>query len=194
MVRSFIVAVVLILATGCSQGTSSDAQRDQEPTSENSSGPRDSDSRPSSEDNAQPSTLIIPAIDVRAEVVGVGLNPDGSMETPQYEQNQTGWYVEGPPPGAPGAAVVVGHLDNENGDDVFADLGDLSQGDEVTVLDDAGDEHTWQVQRVQQTDKDELPYEQIWTDSEEPLLRLVTCAGEYTQEYEDNLIVYAEPV
>lgn len=188
MVRSFIVAVVLILTAGCSQGTSSDEQHDTGATSDKKS------EAPSHWQDAQPTNLVIPSIDVHADLVGVGLNEDGSMETPEYDQNQAGWYVEGPPPGAPGSAVVVGHLDSDNGDDVFADLGDLRKGDEVRVLEKDGTEHTWRVDRVQQTDKDALPYEDIWTETDEPLLRLVTCAGEYLDEYEDNLIVYAEPV
>lgn len=183
MVRSIIVALLLALTVGCGQGAVSEKGQDREQGAEPTS----------KKEVGRPETLILPSLDLHADVVEVGLNDDGSMETPAYDRNQTGWYVEGPKPGEPGPAVVVGHLDNKTGPDVFARLDEIRQGDRVTVIDERGTERAWKVSRVEQVDKDALPYEKVWTDSEKRLLRLVTCAGQYDDEYEDNLIVYANP-
>lgn len=141
----------------------------------------------------EPGRLSIESIDVDADLVGVGLLSDGSMETPEYHTNTAGWYTEGPPPGSPGPAVIAAHVDGPNGTDVFYDLEDISPGDEIVVTDEDGTDHTFVVDRLTTADKDELPYDEIWPDTDEILLTLITCDGPYVDgEYEDNLIVYAE--
>ncbi|MQA85103.1 MAG: sortase [Streptosporangiales bacterium] len=53
---------------------------------------------------------------------------------------------------------------------------------------------TFAVKYLEQTDKDTLPVDRIWNDTQDPLLRLVTCGGSFnddTGHYEDNIIVYA---
>ncbi|GAA5000007.1 class F sortase [Actinopolymorpha pittospori] len=153
-----------------------------------------SDARRGSESVADPARLDIPAIDVHASMVGVGLEPDGAMETPAYDSNQAGWYTKGPRPGERGPAVVAAHVDSKNGKDVFWRLRELAPGDEVSVLDKDGVEHRFVVQRSGRYPKDDLPYRQIWGASDVPVLRLITCAGSYVKGaggYQDNLVVYA---
>lgn len=145
------------------------------------------------ESDVDPARIVIESIDVDADLVGVGLNDDGSMQTPEYHTNTAGWYTEGPPPGAEGPAVVVAHVDGPNGTDVFWDLSSLGVGDEIVVTDADGIDHTFIVDRLGIADKDELPYDEIWPETDESLLTLITCDGPYVDgEYEDNLIVYAE--
>ena len=52
---------------------------------------------------------------------------------------------------------------------------------------------TFVVVTVETVAKDALPYERIWPDSTEPLLRLITCGGEPFPQggFPDNTIVYA---
>lgn len=142
-----------------------------------------------------PKTLDIPAIKVHADVVGIGLNADGSMETPEYNSNLAGWYIEGPRPGAPGPAVIAAHVDNKSGPDTFARLDELDKGDKITVTDSQGEPHRFVVNHTETVAKNALPYEKVWSASEKPVLRLITCAGDYDHgagEYRDNLIVYAD--
>ena len=114
------------------------------------------------------------------------------METPEYESNLAGWYIEGPRPGELGPAVIAAHVDNANGPDTFARLHELKPGDEITVTDDLGNEYTWSVERSQVSNKRELPYEEIWGDTDEPVLRLISCTGAYVDgAYVENLIIYA---
>lgn len=144
---------------------------------------------------ADPAVVSIPAIGVEANLVGLGLMPSGAMEVPEYDENQASWYVEGPRPGEVGPAVIAGHVDSATGPDVFFDLRELTAGDGVTVTDEAGESHHFTVDRLEQHDKDGLPYRKIWGPTPGSTLRLITCAGSYDSAagaYRQNLIVYAD--
>lgn len=138
-----------------------------------------------------PTRVEIPAIEVDEALSGVGLNPDGSMQTPDF--GDAGWYDLGPRPGASGPAVVLAHVDSKGGPDVFYRLRDLKAGDRVTVHRTDGSS-TFVVDSLEQVKKEALPYERIWADTDEPVLRLITCGGSFdhsTGNYRDNIIVYA---
>jgi hypothetical protein len=141
-----------------------------------------------------PSALSIPSIGVRAAIVGVGLKANGAMQTP--DPDQVGWYRLGPQPGDPGPAVLVGHLDSRSGPAVFYRLGQLRPGDEILVGRPDGTTTRFLVGRLERHPKTALPTGRIWTKSDRPLLRLITCAGSFdrvTGHYRDNLILYASP-
>ena len=154
---------------------------------------------------AEPETLVvpegdpvrveIPAIDVDAGLVEVGLRDDAHMEVPEF--GLAGWYTEGPRPGPPGPAVIVGHVDSKAGPDVFYRLKDLTPGEDVHVHYDSGDVARFVVRDDPvQTDKDELPVGEIWPVTSERRLALITCGGIFDRSighYEDNIIVYADP-
>ena len=133
----------------------------------------------------------IPAIDVHEKLHGVGLNADGSMQMPDF--GDAGWYDLGPRPGAPGPAVLVAHVHSPAGPDVFWDLQELEPGDLVTVERTDGTS-TFVVERSEQVPKDDLPYQRIWPKTDDSVLRLITCGGEFDPQiggYPDNTIVYA---
>jgi sortase (surface protein transpeptidase) len=141
-----------------------------------------------------PSTLAIPSIGVRAPIVGVGLQANGAMQTP--DPGQVGWYQPGPKPGDPGPAVLVGHVDSRTGPAVFYRLGQLRPGDEILVGRPDGTTSRFLVGRLERHPKTELPTSRIWTKAKRPLLRLITCTGSFDRasgHYRDNLIVYASP-
>jgi hypothetical protein len=141
-----------------------------------------------------PSTLSIPSIGVTAPIVGVGLEANGAMQTP--EPGQVGWYRNGPKPGDPGPAVLVGHVDNRTGPDVFYRLHQLRPGDEILVGRADGTTARFLVGRLERHPKTALPTNRIWTKANGTWMRLVTCAGLYshtTHHYSHNLIVYASP-
>ena len=147
-----------------------------------------------SEGRARPVRVKIPAIDVDAELTPIGLHDDGSMEVPAF--GLAGWYRLGPRPGEPGPAVIVAHVDSYQGPDVFFRLRELSAGDEVKVL---HEDDTWSrfvVQSSEQQLKDQLPVDRIWNKTRDPVLRLVTCGGEFDEverHYRSNVIVYTGP-
>ena len=141
-----------------------------------------------------PSTLSIPRIGVNAAIVGVGRKANGAIQVP--DAGQVGWYRNGPKPGDPGPAVLIGHVDTRTGPDVFYRLGKLRPGDEILVGRPDGSTTRFLVGRLEQHPKTALPTGRIWTKTTRPLLRLITCAGSFdraTGHYRDNLILYASP-
>lgn len=140
-----------------------------------------------------PERVTIPAIGVDARLVPVGLKPDGAVQTPDF--GLAGWYSRGPRPGDRGAAVLLAHVDSKaGGPDVFYRLRDLEPGDRITVgYHDAAP--TFVVTDTEQVAKSALPTKRIWAPSKRPVLRLITCGGEFdpaTHSYLDNIIVYAD--
>ena len=143
---------------------------------------------------AGPMVIAIPKIGVEATVVEVGLQADGAMQVP--DPDQVGWYKLGPRPGAPGPAVLVGHLNSRTGPAVFYRLRQLRPGDEILVGQRSGTSSRFVVGRLEQLPKTALPTKRIWTTTSRPLLRLVSCGGPFnhaTGHYRDNIIVYASP-
>lgn len=142
-----------------------------------------------------PERVRIDAIQVDAELTELGLRSDGAMEVPDF--GLAGWYTEGPAPGHPGPAVIAAHVDSTSGPDVFFRLEELRTGDLVEVVYDSGDEATFEVsEEPMRSPKDELPGDEIWPRTDEPLLTLVTCGGAFddtTGHYEDNVIVFTMP-
>jgi sortase (surface protein transpeptidase) len=139
----------------------------------------------------EPTRVVIPAIDVDVDLVRLGLQADGAMQVPDF--GLAGWYTEGPKPGRAGPAVIAAHVDSRAGPDVFYRLGDLTVGDEIHVIYDSGDDVTFLVDWSEKTPKDQLPVDTIWPTTNDRLLTLITCGGEFDRterHYEDNLIVY----
>lgn len=142
---------------------------------------------------AIPTAIEIPAIEVDARIVSVGLEADGSMETPDF--GLAGWYAPGPRPGEPGPAVIAAHVDSRSGPDVFFRLAQLRPSDVVVVRDRGGTSRSFAVAGSEQSPKDRLPVDRIWGDTRGPALRLITCGGSFdrtTGRYLDNVIVYAD--
>ena len=78
-----------------------------------------------------PLSVWIPHIKVRAEIISLGLTSGGAVGVPSLSTPfLTSWYNKGPTPGAPGAAVIFGHVDSAAvGPAVFYRLGNLRPGD-----------------------------------------------------------------
>jgi hypothetical protein len=144
--------------------------------------------------DVRPVRLVVPDAGVDSRLVPLGLLPDGAMEVPA-DPAVAGWYSPGPSPGEPGPAVLAGHVDSKGGPGVFFHLDDLRRGDPITVEREDGAQYVFTVTVVEQHPKDALPTDRIWAPSNEPLLRLVTCGGEFdraTGHYTDNVVVFAE--
>jgi sortase (surface protein transpeptidase) len=144
---------------------------------------------------SEPVSLVIPAIDVDAAVVPVGLEPDRAMEIPA-DVREVGWFEPGVVPGAAGSAVLAGHVDSRSqGAGAFLELRRLDVGDAVTLAHDEGEETTWRVVARTRYPKDELPLDTMFAGDGDPQLVLVTCGGDFddhTARYAENVVVYAE--
>lgn len=136
-----------------------------------------------------PARVVIRSLGVDEQLSGLGLEPDGAMTMPDF--GSAGWYAEGPRPGDPGPAVVVAHVRGPAGPDVFWDLATLQAGDRVVVRGSLG-RAVFVVESIETVDKDALPYDRIWPETDEPLLRLITCGGTPGPAgFPANTVVYA---
>ena len=177
-----LLAILTVLLAGCGSRT------------EGSASAAPVTSTPSVGAVGVPTRVQIPAIEVDKAMVGVGLLDNGAMQTPDF--GLAAWYELGPRPGAPGPAVLLAHVDSKAGPDVFHRLRELQPGDRVTVYHQYGSA-TFAVDALEQVDKEQLPYDRIWPETAEPVLRLITCGGSFdhsTGNYHDNVIVYAHLV
>ena len=145
----------------------------------------------------QPIGLTIDALGIStAGVLNVGVEDNGDMEIPPADR--VGWYQFGASPGDPvGSAVLAAHIAFDGQDGVFVNLDKLELGSLIQVQYDDGSVVEFVATAKEQYDKNELPKESIFDRSGEPQLVLITCGGDFNSEvrsYEDNVVVYADPV
>ncbi len=149
---------------------------------------------PRSVEVADPTRVTIPAIGVTADVVPLGLLPDGSLEAPK-DFSLTGWYRNGPEPGEPGAAVIAGHVDSRQGPAVFFRLREVAPGNEILVETADGGSVRFVVERVEEHPKRAFPTAAVYGPTPEPTLRLITCGGTFdrtARSYQNNVVVFAK--
>lgn len=143
---------------------------------------------------AIPLRVRIPEIGIDADMIDLGLNTDGTLEVPS-NYAQTGWYTGRSTPGETGPSVVVGHVDSYSGPAVFYRLSELEVGHTIEIDRSDGLVALYRVSKTALVDKDEFPTNQVYGDTAEPTLRLITCGGDFNRSaksYQGNLIVYAE--
>jgi hypothetical protein len=141
---------------------------------------------------APPTRVDIPAVALTAMVVPVGLAPDGSIAVPP--PTVAGWYRLGPPPGAVGPAVLVGHVDSRAGPAVFYRLTAVRAGDVVVVIRADGSLARFTISRVTTIGKSRFPTAAVFAPTTQATLRLITCTGTFdpvSGHYLDSLIVWA---
>lgn len=145
-----------------------------------------------------PKTLLIPSIDVEADVEHVGVTLSGNMSVPREFEN-VGWMRHGPEPGSIGNAVMAGHLDTGSGKEaVFYNLKNIKIGDEVFVLNEENEKLRFIVKKIELVDYNNPPKEtidQIFGASDVPMLNLITCDGTWIPEertYSNRLVIFTE--
>jgi sortase (surface protein transpeptidase) len=141
-----------------------------------------------------PLRVLIPAIDVDSELMGLGLQVDGSLQVPSLGF-PAGWFTGGPTPGELGPAVIAGHVDWGGSPGVFYRLRDVVPGDEITVDRQDGSAAVFQVKRVQQFAKDAFPTSAVYGNLDHAGLRVITCGGAFDHQahtYMDDIVVFAD--
>lgn len=141
----------------------------------------------------RPVRVEVPTVQIDAQLVELGLDSDGALEVPS-DFDTAGWWHGGAKPGETGSAVIAGHVDSYNGPAAFFSLGDVQPGDEIIVHGEDGTTLSFRVDRVAQHSKERFPTQRVYGPTDQPTLRLITCAGSFDharREYSDNLIVYA---
>jgi Sortase domain len=141
-----------------------------------------------------PVRLRIPAAHVDTALQSLGRNADGTIAVPS-DPAVAGWYAQGPRPGQPGPAVILGHVDSATGPAVFFRLDRLSPGDAITVDSADGSTRSFRVTGVTRVPKNQFPTDLVYLPTLQPVLRLVTCGGSFDRaahSYRDNVIVFAD--
>ncbi|GAB2814216.1 class F sortase [Streptomyces chlorus] len=141
-----------------------------------------------------PGRVRIPAIQVDAPVMAVGLDAEGRVDAPPPEDpNLAGWFTGGVAPGEKGTAVVVGHVDNHLGPAVFYGLGALTKGNHVEVEREDGKAAVFEIYGIEVFAKKDFPGDRVYNSKGSPELRVITCGGGFTQQdgYDGNVVVFA---
>jgi sortase (surface protein transpeptidase) len=142
----------------------------------------------------RPVRIVIPSIEVNAEVDALHRAADGQLDVPP-NWTDAGWYADGVVPGQRGPAVIVGHVDSaRDGPAVFYRLPALRRGDEVLVDTNDGQSHRFVVDTTHAFAKSSFPTDLVYGPTPLAELRLITCTGSFdrtTRSYADNLVVTA---
>ncbi|MBN0042885.1 class F sortase [Streptomyces actuosus] len=136
----------------------------------------------------------IPAIQVDAPLMPVGLDADGWVDAPPPEDpNLAGWFTGAVAPGEKGTAVVVGHVDNLSGPAVFYGLGALKKGNHVEVRREDGKTAVFEIYGVEVFAKNDFPGDRVYASKGSPELRVITCGGGFSKQngYNGNVVVFA---
>ncbi len=146
-----------------------------------------------------PTHLEIPAIGVSSSLLQLGLNPDHTVQVPPLaKDSKAGWYTGSPTPGKLGPSLILGHVDSaEYGPGVFFKLGALHQGDTVDVTRADSTVAVFRVDRVASFPKDNFPTLEVYGNTDNAQLRLITCGGKFdfsARSYESNIVVFASLV
>ncbi|WP_280697291.1 class F sortase [Kitasatospora sp. GP82] len=144
---------------------------------------------------SKPTRISIPQIVIEAPFTELGLDATGALEAPRADDpNLVGWYRGGPTPGERGSAVVAGHVDTAKGPAVFLMLHRLLPGNTVEIIRADGTVAVFAVDSVQSFPKNGFPDAQVYADTPDAQLRLITCGGSYDRklkDYTDNVVVFA---
>lgn len=152
---------------------------------------------PAVQEPTRPVRLTVPSLELAVAVDAVALDEDGQMTIPDGG-DRAGWYRHGPAPGSDeGSVVVASHVDTRTGPGAFFALTQVQEGSEVTVELDDGTSTTYRVVGGEQVAKADLAVDEIFRRDGDPVLRLVTCSGDWSPRaghYTDNLVITAVPV
>jgi sortase (surface protein transpeptidase) len=143
-------------------------------------------------DGPVPVRLVVPSLQVDAVIVPVGYR-DGEMDVPP-SADLVAWYEFGPTPGEAGSSVLAGHVAWDGRRGVFWDLRELPAGAEFEVHFDDGSVRRFRTVTLTSFGKTDLPGDEIFRRSGDPVLTLITCGGAFNPSigrYEDNVVAYA---
>lgn len=139
-----------------------------------------------------PARLYIPSIDLHAAVETVHALDNGQMGVPKSTKT-VGYLANGVLPGAPGNAIMDGHVDSYTGPAIFYRLKRLNKGDVVIVKNGQGKAIEFIVQAVEAYKTSEAPIDRIFGPAKDSRLNLITCTGKYSRkkrEHLERLVVY----
>lgn len=151
---------------------------------------------PVTQEVSPPVRLGIPDLGLTTRLIGLRKERSGALGVPADPQ-RAGWYSQGPAPGDPGPAVIVGHVDSFEGPGVFAQVRTLKRGAQIRIRRADGSLAVFRVTQTQEYAKRDFPTDVVYRGTGKASLRLITCGGEFDRRsgrYRSNVVVFAEPV
>jgi LPXTG-site transpeptidase (sortase) family protein len=143
-----------------------------------------------------PVRVEVPSIGANGPVLAGGVDATGGLEIPGDAKDLV-WWKFGPTPGDAGSAVIAGHVDWKHVLGVFNRLDEAKRGDPITVTYADGTTRRFVVDTVELVDKPAVAVNDTFARDGAPVLRLVTCGGEFdhsVHHYESNVVVTAYPM
>ena len=142
-----------------------------------------------------PARLTIPSINVDANIIYVGLDSKGAVDTPKGP-SEVAWFQLGPRPGSNGSSVITGHFGpwQTGASSVFDNLHKLKPGDKIYVKDDTGESHGFEVTESRLYNPSESVND-IFNKNDGVYLNLITCSGDWLKDqktYTQRLVVFAK--
>ena len=142
-----------------------------------------------------PRLITIDKIGLKARVLQMGVNPDGSMQAP-INIYDAGWYTGSAKPGTVGAAVIDAHASGPTRQGLFAYLNTLTQGDTIQIEMGDGVLYSYRVAYKETVPIDSVDMRKVMEayGGAAEGLNLITCDGSWIQDrktYSDRTIVYA---
>ena len=142
-----------------------------------------------------PVRLVVPSVGIDAPVVPIETSTDGVL-TPPADVDTAGWWQRSAEPGARrGQVLVTGHTVHD-GDGSMDAMGEVQAGDRVRLR-RGGKTALYRTTAVTVYSKAEVAERAtklFGQDRGHGRLVLVTCTDWNGEDYESNIIVFAEPV
>jgi hypothetical protein len=143
-----------------------------------------------------PIRLVISSRHVNAPIELVGMDDDGTMQSPSGPDS-VGWFDEGYLPGTAGSAVIAGHVDWVDRAAVFYFVRNMQAGEQIDVQFDDGSTASFLVDTVVDYPDGDMPMDQVFGPSDVAKLNLITCTGTFnssTHNYDHRTVVYSTVV
>jgi sortase (surface protein transpeptidase) len=127
---------------------------------------------------SEPVHIDIPNVGIHAAVVPVGDDLTGAMGVPT-DPDTVGWYAPGVGTGTPGNALLDGHVDWGGRLRAFGWLKLVQPGDTIQISNADGQVFWYSVQWIQLFDAANAPVDDIFAETPDSELTLITCGGEF---------------
>lgn len=153
----------------------------------------------------QPARLLIPRLNIDAQVMNVGQTASGQMDAPVSQAvnspywTRVFWYAPGSVPGQSGNAVIAGHVNRVGGDPaVFWLLGSLKTGDKIYIETTKHERLTFRVDRVAHypaNATDDGVLSTVFGQTSAHNLNLITCSGDWNgHTYTERTVVFTSQI
>lgn len=144
-----------------------------------------------------PKKIFIESLGIKVDIVSVGVDSDGYLETPE-NWKEVGWYRKSSRPAEKGNLILNGHYDDNTGSPAaFWQLKNIKLDDKVTVLDSYGKSYDYRVVDFYYIEVDDPERLKVFEskDSDKSAMTLITCGGVWISgegTYNKRLVVSAE--